>query len=288
MPLHKILTLLFLPFCSIAFAQTYTIRIHNNGYLGRLNNCGERLDTTNVNNTALRFFFIKGDTSITLKPVAKDQYFLNTGATIGGPGGNQTTFIYFYFKNDGSGKIDSILPKSSANIGQDQKSITFNTHLINIDPGKYNRAWSPTWGVYPQIMYGNYFGKKSIVLINGLTYSIDHLPPTCVVGTQANGVNRAICSNFYFTVSDNGNIKLYDDNRLSAQGIGNTLKFKTVWMAFSPNEISNGQPMYIPEVKNTDYTIIPNVLYPFIRGVINKIYFISTDGTPTYYFFKQL
>jgi len=283
MSLSKKLTVLFLFFCSLSVAQTanYKVLIHNNGYVGKINISGTKL------NSVLYFFYLNHDTVLNIIPDNNGKYRLNTGATIGGENNPETSDIYIYFNPSGSGQIDSIYPHESATFDNPSKSIKLNTASITINPGLYNREWIPSIGKDPNETYGYYLGSKNLIFVRGLTYTIDHFAPSCLVGSGPTGNIYYGCSNFYFNVDENGKVKLLDYNKVNAEAIGNTLKFKTVLRTISPNEISNGLPLSIPgNIKYKPITQDTQVL--FIKGTLNLVYWFDAQNIEHYYYFIPL
>ncbi len=239
--------------------QKYSISVKNNGYKGWLAISGR----TN-------FFFLHDETSLILHADSEGSYYLNTGATIGDCHDNQTSYIYIFFNK--LGLIDSICPSESASITADKKGISLNTAPVNIDPGKFDRAWYPSFGVDINIKQGFYYGKQTLQLIKGQTYAIDDSHSALI------GNDQDYASYFYFTVNKSGKIILYDKASVSAAAVGNTLKFKTVNVVIDPNEISNGRTLYIRKPSSQTIPILKKTCVPFIRGVVNNVFWKDDKG----------
>ena len=73
---HLLNVIVLVLFCGCAAAQTqfptYTLKVYNNGYKGRLAISGH-----------VNFFFLHGDTTLTIQADTIGQYYLNTGTSIG-------------------------------------------------------------------------------------------------------------------------------------------------------------------------------------------------------------
>ena len=277
---HLLNVIVLVLFCGCAAAQTqfptYTLKVYNNGYKGRLAISGY-----------VNFFFLHGDTTLTIQADIIGQYYLNTGTSIGGPKSVQTSYIYLYFNQ--AGLLDSISPTQSATISADRKSITLNTVSITVNPGRFTREWYPSFGVDMDVRPGFYYGKKTVQLIKGQTYAIDNahfgLIDSCGCDTTKKPCqpryNRYYSSYFYFTIMENGQVKLYDSNLTSARACGRKLRFKTVIVTIDPAEISGGDTLYIRKPYAQSIPIAKKTKLPFIRGIVNYVYWPATAGKET-------
>jgi hypothetical protein len=263
-------------FCQGAIAQssqpTYPLKVSSNGYTGWLVISGQ-----------VNFFFFQGDTTLAISPDKEGAYYLNSGASIGGGRDSvQTSYIYLYFNK--AGQLDSISPKGAASIGQDGKSLRLNTASIDINPGRFNREWYPSFGVKQYEQNGFYLGKQTVQLIKGLTYHIDNAKSELDFNSRCKyDSTTKKCklernyhgSYFYFTVKNNGTVALNDSNRASAIVQGNHLKFRTVCVMIDPNEISEGIVLTIPKPNSQVMSIPRKKRLLFIRGVVSDVRWLN-------------
>ena len=266
------LAVVFLLFCKLnsVYSQspTYPVKVYPNGYTGHLAISG-----------STSFFSLHADTTLAINPDADGKYSLNTGATIGDWNPAPTSYIYIFFDNEG--RIDSLTPKGSATVGQDQKSIQLNTTSITINPGKFNRHWTLS-----STLRSNYYsGKTTIQLIKGISYSINQADAVLSLNCRCDPANNILKrdayygSFFYFTVKQDGQVSLYDKNHFSAKALGNTLLFKTICLSIDPAVISGGIPLEIYD--GTSQILIPKKKkLPFIRGTVSFVHWIDKTIIP--------
>jgi len=268
----RISSICFLTFAyAIAIAQRpqYKIKVKNQGYIERISISSK---TT--------FFNLNGDTTLTMVADKAGYYYLNTGASMGAPKRDLTSYIYIFFKDNG--KIDSIIPKTSASINNDETipSITFNTTTIIINPGKYNEVWNPTFSKH-------YYNKKeTITLINALSYGIK-FDDTPFCGYNPDSTRIDFHSSIYFTVTENGYIELYKWAKISAAAKRRKLKFKTRKVIIDPLEISDGAILK-RKYLNKEISISSRTKFNCMRGITNYVYWNNPEGIKKYFHFILL
>jgi hypothetical protein len=254
---------------------SFDLIVYPNGYKGHIAISSSRKED---------FFFLGGETKLTIKP-SGDAYYLNTGATIGGCSDTQISYIYLFFSK--SGLLDSICPKECATIGKDRKSITFNTAPITIDPGAFNRAWYPSFGVHNSVPKGHYYGKQTVHLIKGQTYTVGDSDAVLVGNCDSNAVSLYYA--FKFTVDTIGQVTLMGKNKASATASKKTLRFKTVCVDIDPLEISEGHTLYIRTPKpQQPIEITKKTKFQFIRAILNYVYWLNPDGTENIFYFMPM
>ena len=269
----KIIPLIWFIFFFLTSAHSqkpdHKVIVKNNGYIGLIG----------ISNY-FPFFHLKGNDTLTMVADKEGYYYLNTGATMGGPPYDQTSYIYIYFDNNG--KIDSINTKTSALINNDETipSITFNTTTITINPGKYNGVWNPTFSKH-------YYNKKeTITLINALSYGIK-FDDTPFFGYNPDSTRIDFHSSFYFTVTENGYIKLYEWAKISAAAKRRELKFKTRKVIIDPLEISDGAILK-RKYLNQEISISSRTKFNCMRGITNYVYWNNPESMTKYFHFILL
>ena len=270
--------------CSLVHdkSPSYDLKVYSNGYRGRM-----------AISELKNFFFIHDEvTNLTIKPDTTGKaYFLNTGASVGGCGYSETSYIYLFFKN---GLLDSICPKESATIGDDGKSLALKTTSITIDPGAFKKAWTPSFGVENS---GHYYVKQTLPLINGQTYVIAdsdaNLAQTCTCNLKKDScevvkINQQY-SAFKFTVDALGEVKLFDRNKASATVSKDTLKFQTVSVDIDPLEISEGKTLYMRTPNpQQPIEITKRTQFHCIRAIVNYVYSINADSSENIFYFMPM
>ena len=100
---------------------------------------------------------------------------------------------------------------------------------------------------------GFYYGKKTLSLITGQTYAVDNAHVGLVDNCRCDNTttpsqaryDQYYGSYFYFTVLENGQVKLNGTNLTSARACGRTVRIKTVLVSIDPAELSGGATVYI-------------------------------------------
>ncbi len=287
MPALRQILLSGLLFCcfgnGMAQAVAHNIRVLGNGYRGHLAISGYT-----------DFFFLRGDTTLRVNPDKENSYYLNTGTSIGDCQ-SPTSYIYLFFNK--SGLLDSVCPKASATVGDDKKSIRLNTVAVTINPGRFNRAWYPSFGVKMDVSPGFYYGKRPVTvpLIKGQAYAIDdshaalvdHCPDTCQGSRDATKATY-LPSYFYFTVTRTGRVALYGESGACATASGSKLTFKTVRVNIDPKEISDGDTLCLRQPRAKAITITHKTRLAFIRSVVSYVYWTTPTGEEKHFYFVPL
>lgn len=271
-----IITGLFFFSFTVARSQSpaYNIKVYANGYSGKLAISGSG-----------NYFFLNSDTTLSMYANSEGNYYLNTGANISITNGNRTSDITLYFNQ--SGEIDSIHPKGSASIGKDKKSISLETAMMIVDPGNFNREWYPSFGVNLSANTNYYYGKQKLKLIKEITYYIN-FAPDAGMSSDCNTNPLYYVSGFNFTLLTNGKIDLFDRNKVSATSSGNTMKFNTIMVSLSPQDISGGIPLLINKPGTAPIKITNKTSLPFIKGKVTYVHWFNAAGEMIYFHFLPM
>ena len=237
-----------------------------------------------ANSANTGFFFLRGDTTISLQANAEGAYYLNTGATVDVARPRQLSFIFLFFNK--AGLIDSLQPKQSAAVDPDGHTIRLHTAAVTLDPGRFTRRWYPSFGVFGAAQPGFYVGKQTVRLIAGQTYCLDDSHSN-LTGPDVDAKPVDYPSYFHFTVLGNGRVRLYGSNNASAQATSHGLKFKTVRVAIAPQEISDGVPLHVGPI-SSPLVVLKKTTFPFIRATANYVSWLDAAGGVRLFYFLPM
>lgn len=222
------------------------------------------------------FFKINGDTTIMMAPDKEGRFYLNTGASVEDPASGVFSNIDIFF--DENGKLQTVSPAAAVTITPDRKGIIFNTSLITINPGKFDRKWYPSFRDLNRVDMDSFFGKITVSLIKGMTYNINQVDASLgVYELQGDSCHQHLLqkinynSYIYFTVDDHGGIMIQRKNALAATANGSVLTFTTVDVTLDPALLSGGKPIIVGNTLNGIYTISKATKVNCIRGTVTKV-----------------